>query len=109
MYSILITKSNRENNKSLYQWYLNQDNEIFETDDVNILANELDMIASYTPLNDIKIIKNVDFELETIIEGIRVPDDEINDEPTDENIPSEDEPTDENVSDDNTSETDEEI
>lgn len=105
MYSILITKSNRENNKSLYQWYLNQDNEIFETDDVNILANELDMIASYTPLNDIKIIKNVDFELETIIEGIRVSDDE----PTDENIPSDEIPTDENVSDDNTSETDEEI
>ena len=67
MYAILKVRSHRNDNKSLYLWHLDENNEIFLTDDLSVLANEVEIVARSLPLDYIKVISTVDFELDTLI------------------------------------------
>lgn len=67
MYAILKVRSRRDDNKSLYQWHLNDDNGIFTTLDLVELTNEVQKVASSTALDDIQIISTVDVSLETLV------------------------------------------
>lgn len=68
MYAILKVRSYRNDNKSLYQWHLDENNDVFLTDNLDILANEVEIVANSTPLDYIKVISTVDFELDTLID-----------------------------------------
>lgn len=65
-FRIFIVKDHRDELKTLYQWHI-KDNEIYETDDLIKLSEEIEELLKTEPIEDILIVNNVNFTIEALI------------------------------------------
>lgn len=71
MYKIMTVKSRRNDNKNLYQWYLDKnsnDAAIYETTSSIELSSEVEELLKTTPVDDILIVSTVNFTVDALIE-----------------------------------------
>lgn len=71
MFRLMLVRSARENNKSLYQWYLETDEngneQIYEANTIEELSTKVKELINTTPKDNIIIVHNVDFTLDALI------------------------------------------
>ena len=67
-FRIFIVKDHRDELKTLYQWYI-KDGEIYETNDLIELSEEVEEVLKTEPIEDILIVNNVNFTIEALING----------------------------------------
>lgn len=66
-FRIFIVKSHRANLETLYNWYLTDDGLIYQTDDLNELADEVELLLRKYSVDDILIVNVGKFTLEALI------------------------------------------
>ena len=71
MFRLMLVRSARENNKSLYQWYLETDEngneQIYEVNNIEELSNKVKELLNTIPKDNIVIVHNVGFTLDALI------------------------------------------
>ena len=73
MYKIMTVKSQRENNKSLYQWHLDEDSDgkkqIYEIDNIIELSDKVEELLKTVPVDNVLVVNSVNFTVEALIEN----------------------------------------
>ena len=71
MFRLMLLRSARDNYKSLYQWYLEKDEngneQIYEANSIEELSVKLKELLNTTPKDNIIIVHNIGFSLDALI------------------------------------------